>query len=78
MRVRAHVGLQRSNLFASANALEHVTQALGPGDGAGGGGDSQLLRVDPLGEFRKHRRNVIEPTSLMLVTDEVNRRRFRR
>ena len=71
-----HVFLQGCDFCGGTHDLKQVTQALSPGNRSDAGGGGKLCGVEPFSEFGEHRRNLIQPAGLILIANEVNRRRF--
>ena len=62
--------------LAAANILKQIAEPLRPGDRRSPSGSSQFVGVDLISEFGKNRPHLIQPTGTILVTNEVQRRRF--
>ena len=78
MRAPAHQLLQLLRLVRSTDLIEHITKTLKQGNGGRLRSQGELLGVNPLCEFSKHRRDLTEAVGMTLIADEVDRRGFRR
>src|SRR6266699_3883699 len=74
----AYILLQSWDLRIEPKMLQQVSEPLRPADRHRPGSISEFLRINPLGEFSKNRRHLIEPARVLHVPQEVERRRLGR